>query len=167
MRKKLLSFLVILCICISANSQSLERTIIASAGGSSLTPKYTIDWTMGEFAIETVSMDGKMYTQGFHQPIQIITTSAPAARAGIVYNISIAPNPVLSTLNFSISSVKTVKVFVTLADIHGIVFKQYHVNSANGSLQINMNGLPAGTYTITVRDGVAAKIIKTYQVIKG
>jgi hypothetical protein len=167
MRKKLFSLLAATCFFCSANSQKLERSIISPAGGSSLTPKYTLDWTMGEFAIETVSSNGKMYTQGFHQPLQIITTTAPVTRTGIIYNIAMAPNPVLSVLNFSISSVKTVIVFVTIADAHGIIFKQYKVNSANGSLQINMSGLPSGTYTLTVRDGVAANIIKTYQIIKG
>jgi hypothetical protein len=167
MRKKLFSLFVVTCFFFFANSQSLGPTIISPAGGSSLTPKYTIDWTMGEFAVETVFTNAKMYTQGFHQPLQIITTSAAAARTGVEYNISTSPNPVLSILNFSVSSVKTVNVFVTIADVHGVIFKQYKVSSANGSLQIDMSGLPAGTYTLTVRDGVAAHIIKTYQIIKG
>lgn len=169
MRSKLFLLLTVICISIAANAQKLDRSVVSAAGGSSLTPKYTLDWTMGEFAIETVSSNGKMYTQGFHQPLQIITTTAPVARTGIVYNISMAPNPVLSILNFSISSVNTntVVVFVTIADAHGIIFKQYKVNSANGSLRIDMSGLPAGTYTLTVRDGVAAHIIKTFQIIKG
>jgi hypothetical protein len=167
MRRKLFSLLAAICFLCSANSQKLERSIISSAGGSSLTPKYTIDWTMGEFAVETVSSGGKMYTQGFHQPLQVITSTGPVTRTGVVYNISFAPNPVASILKFSISSVNNVQVFVTIADVHGVIFKQYSVNSANGSLQIDMNGLPAGTYTLTVRDGVAAHIIKTYQIIKG
>jgi hypothetical protein len=99
--------------------------------------------------------------------LQIKSASPSAARGGIVYNISVAPNPVVSILNFSISSVNTVNVFVTVADVHGVIFKQYKVNSANGSLQIDMSGLPPGTYNLTVRDGVAANIIKTYQIIKG
>jgi hypothetical protein len=169
MRNKLFLIWIVACISIDANSQKLDRSVVSAAGGSSLTPKYTLDWTMGEFAIETVSSNGKMYTQGFHQPIQVITTTAPVARSGIVYNISMAPNPVLTTLNFSISSPNTNSpgVFVTISDAHGIIFKQYKVSSANGSLQIDMSGLPAGTYTLTVRDGVAAHIIKTYQIVKG
>jgi hypothetical protein len=167
MRKKLFSLIAAICFFYSANSQKLERSIISPAGGSSLTPKYTIDWTMGEFAVETISSNGKMYTQGFHQPLQIITSTSPVTRTGIVYNISIAPNPVTSILNFSISSVNNIRVFVTIADIHGVIFKQYNVSSANGTLQIDMTGLPAGTYTLTVRDGVAANIIQTYQIIKG
>ena len=167
MRKKLLSSFLFICFFFFANSQSLQRSVISAAGGSSLTPKYTLDWTMGEFAVETISSNGKMYTQGFHQPLQIITSSAPVTTTGITYNISISPNPVVSILNFSITSANTVRVFVTVADIHGVIFKQYSVSSADGSLQIDMSGLPSGTYNITVRDGVAANIIKTYQIIKG
>jgi hypothetical protein len=167
MRNRLFLLLSVICLSFSAYAQKVERSIISAAGGSSLTPKYTLDWTMGEFAIETISSNGKMYTQGFHQPLQIITTTAPVTRTGIVYNISMAPNPVSSILKFSISSVKTVVVFVTIADVNGLIFKQYKVNSANGTLRINMSGLPSGTYTLTVRDGVAANIIKTYQIIKG
>lgn len=166
MKNKLLLLVLFICFFFFANSQTLEPTIISPAGGSSLTPKYTIDWTMGEFAVETISFNGKMYTQGFHQPLQIISGST-VARMGTAYNISVAPNPVLSTLNFSVSSVNTVNVFVTIADVHGVVFRQYKVSSANGTLQINMNGLPPGTYNLTVREGVGANIVKTYQIIKG
>lgn len=167
MRKALFSLISIIYFFSSANSQSLDRSIISSAGEYSLTPRYTLDWTMGEFAVETISTLGKMYTQGFHQPLQIISTTATVARTGVVYNISIAPNPVTSILNFSISSVNTIRVFVTIADIHGVIYKQYNVSSANGSLQIDMTGLTAGTYTLTVRDGVGAHIINTYRIIKG
>jgi hypothetical protein len=167
MRKKLLFLISILCFFLSAISQTTDLSILSAAGGSSLTPNYTLDWTMGEFAVETLTIGGKMYTQGFHQPLQILATSTPVTTAGTVYNISIAPNPVVSILNFSISSATTTRVFVTIADIHGVIFKQYNVSSADGSLQIDMSGLPAGTYTLIVRDGVAANIIKTYQIIKG
>ena len=166
MRKRFILAFLLITTLVTVRSQSLDRTIISAAGGSSLTPNYTLDWTMGEFAVETLSSSGKMYTQGFHQPLQVIVTSAPVA-SGVNYNIVIGPNPVLSVLNFSITSTKATRVFVTIADIHGIIFKQYNISSADGTLQIDMNGLPAGTYTLTVRDGVAANIIKTYQIIKG
>lgn len=167
MRKRFTLALFFIAVLITARSQSADQTVLSAAGGSSLTPHYTLDWTMGEFAVETISASGKMYTQGFHQPLQVLATVAPESRSGIVYNISIAPNPVLTVLNFSINSANKIRVFVTVADINGTILKQYNISSADGTLQINMNTLPAGTYTLTVRDGVGAHIIKTYRVIKG
>ncbi len=159
-------FQMLLLLLIAAATQAQDQSVLSAAGGSSLTPNYTLDWTMGEYAVETITTANKMYTQGFHQPLQVVAATNPVEKSGVVYNISIAPNPVVSILNFSISSKNDVRVFVTVTNIHGVIFKQFNVNSAAGSLQIDMNGLPPGTYTLIVRDGVSAHIIKTYLIIK-
>ena len=107
-----------------------------------------------------------MYTQGFNQPSLSVAVTSPVTANNVVYNISIAPNPVVSILNFSINSEKNIQVFVTVADIRGVIFMQKTTGSSSGTLQLDFNNLPPGTYTLTVRDGVSAHVIKTYQIIK-
>jgi hypothetical protein len=51
------------------NSQSVSPSVIASAGGSStLSNGISIDWTLGEFAVTTLTNGSITLTQGFHQP---------------------------------------------------------------------------------------------------
>lgn len=167
MRKNLLVLFCLICVSLNARSQSPDPSIISSAGGSGKTSTISLDWTMGEYAVETISSAGEMYTQGFHQPLLITpSTIIRTTPDGAVYNILVAPNPIISIVNFSITSTKNIKVFITISDVNGLIFIQRNIISNSGSLQINMNGLPPGTYSLTVRDGVAAHIIKTYQIIK-
>jgi len=166
MTRILLLFFTALSLSLSAISQTSDPTIISSAGGSAITSTLIIDWTLGEYAVETVSSPNQMITQGFHQPLKIIAAVAPVPKTDVVYNISVAPNPVLSILNFSITSKTNVRVYVTISNIHGETLIQRGVSSASGSLQINMENLPSGTYILIARDGVTAQIIKTYKIIK-
>jgi hypothetical protein len=69
-------------------------------------------------------------------------------------------------VNFTVTSSKNNKVSVTISNVNGVTLISRNVTSNSGSVQINMNGLPAGTYSLTVRDGVTAGFIKAYQIIK-
>jgi hypothetical protein len=162
-------FLVLFCICffLTAKSQTPDPSIISAAGGSDKISTLSLDWTMGEYAVETITSPGKMYTQGYQQPLLI--TAAITARTtsdADNYTISIAPNPIVSIVNFGITSTKAGRVFITIGDIHGVIFIQKNIAVNSGSLQIDMSSLPPGTYSLTVRDGVAAHIIKSYRIIK-
>ncbi len=146
-------------------SQEKDPSIIASAGGSSTTTSYSLDWTMGEYAVETIMLPGNMYTQGFQQPLQIVSM-ALKPESSITYNVSIAPNPVVSILNFSINSANDVPVSVIISDMYGRAIIQKSVRSSRENLPINMRGLLSGTYFLTVREGSSSKIIKSYKIIK-
>lgn len=50
-------------------AQSLDRSIIGSAGSSVVAPGIQLDYTVGELVISTAAADGIMLTQGFHQPM--------------------------------------------------------------------------------------------------
>lgn len=166
MRKRFLNILAIFCIAAFAKAQTISPSILASAGGSDKTSTISLDWTMGEYAVETIFSADNMYTQGFNQPYLIITSSGSVAANDGVYKISIAPNPVLSVLNFSIASLHNIQVFVSVADIAGRIFIQKIARSSFGNMQIDFKGLPAGTYNLIVREAGSLQIIKTYQVIK-
>jgi hypothetical protein len=163
------NFLVLLCLCISfsAMSQSPDPSIISAGGGSDKTSAISLDWTIGEYAVETITSATKMYTQGFHQPLLIesIVTARTVSDADN-YTVTIAPNPIISIVNFGITSTKPGRVFITISDVNGLIFIQKNIAVNSGNLQINMSSLRAGTYMLTIRDGVAAHIIKSYRIIK-
>ena len=69
MEKRILLFLWGIAFLLNGNSQNLKQNIIAADGGISKSGNISLEWTLGEFAIETVNAGTKLYTQGFHQPV--------------------------------------------------------------------------------------------------
>jgi hypothetical protein len=49
--------------------QSIERQVISCMGHSFVNANVQVDFTLGETAIQTFSMNGIVVTQGFHQPL--------------------------------------------------------------------------------------------------
>lgn len=166
MRKSFFTVLIIVCAVGSSKAQTTEPSVLASGGGSAKTSSGSLDWTLGEFAIETIFTADNMYTQGFNQPFLIVRPSIVAKPAKSFYKILVAPNPVHSILNFSISSINDILVSVSVADIHGKTFVQRKVHSAGGYLQINFNSLAAGTYILTVREAATGQLIQSNEIIK-
>jgi len=164
-----INFLVVICLCLSFNAlaQSSDPSIISAGGGSDKISTMSLDWTIGEYAVETITSTTKMYTQGFHQPLLIesIATARTASDADN-YTVTIAPNPIVSFVNFGITSTKAGRVFITISDVNGLIFIQKNIAVNSGSTQINMSYLRAGTYTLTIRSGVSAHVIKSYSIIK-
>lgn len=73
MNHKFLTLPLLSVVCSMAGAQSISPTVIGSAGGSGSTGGVSIDWTVGETAITTLSNGGNILTQGFHQgdPVKI------------------------------------------------------------------------------------------------
>jgi hypothetical protein len=166
MRKGFFLVLIVICAAVSSKAQTIEPSVLASGGGTAKTSTVSIDWTLGEFAVETIFTTGKMYTQGFNQPFLIIRPSIILTPATNFYKISVAPNPVHSILNFNIKSRNDIQVSVSVADIQGKTLLQRKVNSVSGYLQIDFKGLAAGTYILTVREAASGQIIQSFQIIK-
>ena len=165
MRKSFFTVLMIIC-AVSSKAQTVEPSVLAPGGGSAKTSTVSLDWTLGEFAVETVFREDKMYTQGFNQPYLVIRPSIVLTPDKSLYKILVAPNPVHSILNFSISSRKDILVSVSVADIQGKTLIQRKANSVAGYLQINFSGFAKGTYILTVREAASGLVIQSYQIIK-
>lgn len=175
MKKSVILLPVGICFCILSFAQSLDRTVLASSGGSDKTNTISLDWTLGELATETVSASGKMYSQGFQQSILLGTsnsrTTSEETKSVVTsdidgYRIVVAPNPVTSIVNFRISSSKNINVTVTVSDVNGALLKQRATKSDAGNLQIDMSGFAAGMYFLTVKDVANNRILQTFKLVK-
>jgi hypothetical protein len=168
MRKTFCVFTLILCAAVNATAQNTDPSVIASASGSGKTSNFSLEWTLGEYAVETISSPGIIYTQGFNQPHLIVSPVFSKLAAGVksTYNISIAPNPVVSTLNFNFNATKEMDVILTVTDVHGRPHLQRRLGGKFTHTQLNFIGLPAGTYVLSVRDATSAQLLKSYQIIK-
>jgi hypothetical protein len=65
--------ILILTILLLAATTAIAQQVVASAGNSGTATDYTIDWTLGEPVIETISGSDFTLTQGMHQTKLLVT----------------------------------------------------------------------------------------------
>ena len=104
------------------------------------------DFTLGEIAIETISSEDFMLTQGFHQPsLGIISlTEDPYSR------ISIYPNPTTDFLNLELIEFNDEYVLVNILDLSGKKIYAELVATNEKKHQINTSFLNLGSYLLEI-----------------
>jgi hypothetical protein len=146
-------------------SQSIERAVVASAGGEQHSSTMVFEWTLGEPFISTVADSYGIYTEGFHQPILLNTK-----RAGYIvkasskkFNIEIAPNPVLSQVRATIRSHNDTRITVVLSSQDGksILKEEY---GSNDTKSIDMGKMTSGIYLLQFYSSSGP--IETFKIIK-
>ncbi|MDQ3276912.1 MAG: T9SS type A sorting domain-containing protein, partial [Bacteroidota bacterium] len=144
-------------------SQQLVLDVLSSAGNVSKTTTMQVDWTLGEPCIETMSSSKRMYTQGFHQPMVVVTRETTVK--GTKLKISAAPNPVSTKLKVSFEAEKEESVMLSVLDTRGrIVFKKTVLTSDKG-IEINMAGLSQGLYILNVQT-LTGEILENFKIVK-
>jgi hypothetical protein len=119
-----------------------------------------LDWTLGETAVSRWNTTGGFTTEGFHQPILEVSLLPEYSSP----KVSIAPNPVQSTLNVLVSDAKQKALFAQLVDIQGRVLVQ-RTNLSQGNTEFNLSNLPSGTYFLKVSQQ-NGKPIEVFKVVK-
>lgn len=160
--KKIFTISIILIIGFSyCYSQNLSPTIISSQGSFDQIENMTIEWTLGENIIETVTYKNNIFTQGFLQPLiknefkksQFIETLTSL-------NISIAPNPVHTQFSVIINSNLNFPNHFRIYDGLGRIIKKTDFIKDDFRPIIDISNLTNGIYYLHTfdSDGVLLKI---------
>jgi hypothetical protein len=158
--KKLLLIAGIFFAFYTANSQTNSPELISSSGDSFSNVNYILDWSIGELATETISANGQILTQGFHQGIYTVT-AIEDLRADI--EMTVFPNPTTDFITLNFAKVQNFgKLSYTITDFSGKVLQ--NSNFSNETEQINFAKYSAGTYFIIVQEN--NQIIKSFKIIK-
>ena len=144
------SFLLSLCIVTAGTiqAQSLTPNVIGSAGNMDKANGISLEWTLGETAIQASDKNYKMYNEGFHQPL--LVEKIKDDNLNEAYAISVAPNPVNSILFISISSEENTKLVLQLLNIDGQVLYSEDANSFNYSKELDMSRYENGLYILKI-----------------
>ncbi len=149
----------ILVLLMSITSVFAFGQEVISNGGSSLSNgEYTIDFTIGEPVIETVQNDGKMLTQGYHQPTLAIIE---VKQIDENFSAALFPNPATSFLNVELEAFDGVSF--QLQDVNGKIIEQQGINQKVTS--INVKSLDRGVYMLKLVDENDNKL-KSYKFLK-
>ncbi len=145
-------------------AQRLSPSVVAVSGGTVRTQTMTLDWTLGESVVETATTSGRVYTQGFHQPM-LQVSEQPLARSDAGYTFTVAPNPVASLLTIGIAAPDSNPLQLLLTDLQGRQYTVPAVPANTTSTQIDMTLFPAGTYLLRIGKADGAPL-KSYKIVK-
>ena len=171
MEKKLLIFLIGLLFTTSGFAQTLSPSVLATDGAISHGKTITLEWTLGEAAVQTIRSPDGLLTEGFHQPtilIEDLEVASPNIDTKVhtgELQVTLAPNPVKSILHLSIRSELDETGIVQVVDLWGKTLKQIETNLSFETSDIDLTNLPAGMYMLYLRkqDGT---FLKTFKITK-
>lgn len=145
-----------------AHGQRIERDVIAAAGDYFVTPAFSLSWTLGEPATETIRNDFMILTQGFQQgeKITLTTVKDPLAE---VFDIRVFPNPTADFLNIAINSNKDEIITVQLYNLTGE--KVLSEKTKEKNIRLNLNELASASYLLSLRK-LNGELITTYVINK-
>jgi hypothetical protein len=160
MRKK--NKLLLAVFILSAGLCSAQ-SVISPAGSIDKTSTVTLEWTLGETAVQSALYNSGMITEGFHQSA-IQVTSSLNERAISNHRFTISPNPVISVLDFKSYSLENTRIKILLTDIVGKSISFTEATS-NDSKNIDMSMLIAGVYLLTIKDS-QGNVLESFRVVK-
>lgn len=138
------------------------QSVLAAAGGSDTQKQLTLEWTLGEVFVESVSTRENWFTEGFHQPL--LSTRPVNSSAG-GYDIKIFPNPTQDLLNVSIKTPLSESIELSLSDVTGKIIFTRKVPSGSPEIQLRVKEVPEGMYLLSVENQQGYRI-GSFKVIK-
>lgn len=134
------------------------QEVISSQGDSYSNGTNSIDYTIGEPVIETVSNGSNDLTQGFHQTNLVITK---VEDLNVNFAVNIFPNPTSDLINLTLE--KYEGLTLQLFDISGKLINQTLLTDVKTTISVTQ--YPKGSYLLALTNK-ENKNIKTYQIIK-
>ena len=139
--------------------QTIQNSVISSAGASTSSGNVKMDYTIGEPVIETFSSGGNTLTQGFHQTN---LTLVAIENIELFAEISVYPNPTSELVNLDIPA--NYKLLdISMYDVTGKLIRIK--TNASGLVTFDVKDLATGTYYLQVLNPKNQEL-KTFKLIK-
>lgn len=175
MKKIIISIAITVCTAQLVNAQTIQRSVIGSAGNTTTTGTIVLSSTVGEtFTSKLTSANGSI-KQGFQQGnisiARIANTELPATilesktlateKMETELTLNIFPNPTTDFVNITTETDEQINL--TVIDAQGKIIKQ--LQHSSNQTQIDFTNFNAGTYFI-VALSENGNSRNTYKVIK-
>jgi hypothetical protein len=136
------------------------QEVITPSAGYFETQSISLNWTIGETAIETYINNNIMLTQGFNQADLTFISSMEELSADIC--LTVYPNPVKDFFTIKAETDSGSRLKAEVYDLEGIRLITQNVNQ--GITQINTEGLTTSEYILKIYDN--RQLIKSFKFIK-
>lgn len=138
-----------------AQAQALERSVIGAQGATQTAGDITVEWTLGELAVDVLKSDARLLTEGFHQPVirvQLplidvdVDGEEPSVYENTILNIKVFPNPVIALLNIEIEHSGHSRMHVHLTDMLGVTHAAAILDTTVTQFEMDLSALSDGIY---------------------
>lgn len=142
-------------------AQEISRQVISSQGSYDSNQIMSLEWTLGDAFVETVSTKNRIFTQGFNQPFLLRSEEVTEDKI----NLIVFPNPVNSSLNILVHPNYGDQIKMTLHDIHGRFIKESNQQVKNLSLKLDVSYLQSGIYILNIYNEDTT-LVDTHKIVK-
>ena len=167
MRKALFLSLSLCVLTAAIPAQGQPFSVLSPGGATWKGAEISLDWTLGEPAIQTLSTPTGQLAEGFHQPIlslEKVPEKAPEIRPG-QFQAFVSPNPARSFLSIRIESSLEGNAVIGLLDFQGRPLKRATTSLYQRCLEWDINTLPAAVYNLSFRTQ-EGELLQTVKVVK-
>ncbi len=147
----------------SLSAQQITPYVIASAGDFFSSQNFSVSWTLGEMATETIGSD-VILTQGFQQPSYSTGTYVPSVTSDQV-RLKVYPIPAYNSLTLQVKGNEVIDLNVDLYDALGRKLISAKLEAGTPEFEIDLSQIHPGIYFLKVTT-TAGESIKTYQIPK-
>ncbi|WP_027395377.1 T9SS type A sorting domain-containing protein [Aquimarina latercula] len=144
---KTLKILSLLCIASTIQAQSIDTSVISNSGGVSSNTSYTLNFTIGEPFIETIS-NSQSIDQGFWSGIGSLNQLSTEEFQPENGAIKIFPNPVSDF--FTIRTPNIDHYTASIYNLNGQEVLTQEINTSMINHQIDISSLAQGTYVLRI-----------------
>jgi hypothetical protein len=160
MNKLVILLLLTLTMYRPGVSQSIERFVVASAGGVQQQGSLSLSYTVGESATRTSNSSQLILTQGFQQPgaaktVDTVEVGLSDLNRGM---IKLYPNPTTQSLH--LSGNEYMEFTVKIIDSGGKLALQKQLVFGNDQVaEINVHHLQSGQYIIWLHPNLSDRVV--------
>lgn len=154
-----------------ASAQSLQPMVFAADGGSAQSGQIQLDWTLGEVAIEGTLGRPYSYTEGFHQPVLLVTNTmeipveSSSDASGTDQQIRVLPNPATHQIRVDLPANYAGTYTVQLLNTQGLLMSSQQTESSQSQVNLDVSGISTGLFFVHVIHPELAKTT-VFKVIK-
>jgi hypothetical protein len=151
MNKSNILLALIMCVsCGLLNAQTVEKSVVASAGNSYSGSAIMVDWTVGQPRIN-YSASSILVTEGFH-PIDYsgsTPTGMPAINKENPLVVTAYPNPVSNMLHVTVQQANAAEINGQVTDVAGNTINTFSMPAGvNTAIDIDLSAVAPGTYLV-------------------
>ena len=154
--KHFIAFLfIIICKLIPQNLSAQE--VVSPAGDSFDNANGSISWTLGETLIDTYESTDLVLTQGFHQPLLLVSTLSE--EPGLDFRLTAFPNPTRAHVFVTTDHDQAESLDYRLYDMASRLVTTHRLEGTQ--TRIDMDNLLPGSYLLQILDhGTPLKVFK-------
>lgn len=156
--KKLTLFIMAFAFALTGFSQSVERSLVSSGGGSYQAGDYQADVSVGEPVIASFVNGSYILTQGYQQNILIVTDVEVLAEL----EFEMFPNPSSDYIQLTCPDVTNQSLKLEVYNLQGQLVCLKEISDGNS--QIDVSQWKNGTYMLRISED--NKVIQTSKIIK-